>query len=98
MAQKTKKTEDTKVKILFDESNIFELSSNNPELDQLVKMIVSIKDKCDFSNIKVVCDKDDFDKYNFEEILKKSINDFIEEIKINHDNLEEALKELEIKD
>jgi len=77
--------------IIFDSKNKFNLSSNNPDLDGLIEMVIKLKDNCDFSKIRVETENSDFDIKGFEGILKNSITAFLDDIKVNEENFKKAL-------
>ena len=82
------------IKVIFDSENNFVLTSNNPDLDRLISVVVDIKDKCDFSKLKIETDNKEFDKDGFEVILKSSISSFLSDIKINKENLQKAINSI----
>lgn len=84
-------SDEDNITITFDTENSFILASNNPDLTGLVSKIVSIKDECDFSALTVKTNNKEFDTNGFEEILKNSIFAFLNDIKINKENLQKAL-------
>lgn len=82
--------------IIFDSKNSFNLSSNNPDLDGLIEMVIKLKGDCDFSKIKVETENPDFDIKGFEGILKNSIVNFLNDIKVNNENLQKALDSIKM--
>lgn len=90
---KTSKTNND-IKVIFDSTHTFILSSNNPNLDGFITAILDIKDKCDFKLLKVETSNEEFDKVGFESILIKSIEEFIKELELNKENLKNALDKI----
>ena len=82
------------IKIIFDSKNSFTLTSNNPDLDSLISLIVKIKDDCDFTKIKIETENKEFDKDGFEGIIKNSRTAFLNDIKINKENLQKAINSI----
>ena len=85
---------DNDIKVIFDSTHTFILSSNNPNLDGFITTILDIKDKCDFKLLKVETSNEEFDKDGFESILIKSIEEFIKELELNKENLKNALDKI----
>lgn len=72
-----------------------ELTSNNPDLDKLVKIVVNNKDVIDLDKLKISTNNKDFDIPSFEDILKTSLKEFLSKISINSQDLEKVMKTLE---
>ena len=94
MVEKTIDENNSDIVVIFDSQNSFTLTSNNPDLDGLISVIITIKDKCDFSKLKIETNNNEFDKKGFEGILKTSIFTFLNDIKINKENLHKAINSI----
>ncbi|WP_233789346.1 hypothetical protein [Eggerthella lenta] len=71
------------------------LTSDAPDIGKLVNTIVEIKDQFDPEQVEIDCDFDGFDKQSFKEIVIQAADDFIQEIQLDKNAFEQALKELE---
>ena len=71
------------------------LTSNNPDLDKLVKIVVDNKDIINLDQLKVRTDNEDFDTPSFEDVLKTSLKEFLNKISINFQDLEKVMSTLE---
>lgn len=70
------------------------LTSDAPNIDALVKEIVKVRDSFNPDQVKVDCDHDGFDKESFREVVVQAASDFIEEIRLDKEAYDNALKEL----
>jgi hypothetical protein len=59
-----------------------------------MEMIISLKENVDFNKLTIETNNKDFDKKAFETIVKKSIEKFLEDIKLNDQLLQTALKSM----
>lgn len=89
-----KKEKNNDIKISIDSENFFILTSDNPDIDGLISKIVELKDSCDFNLLNIETENEDFDIEGFKEILIKSINEFLNAIKLNEENLQKFLNEI----
>ena len=94
MVEKTIDENNSDIVVIFDSQNSFTLTSNNPDLDGLISVVITIKNKCDFSKLKIETNNNEFDKKGFEGILKTSISTFLNDIKINKENLQKAINSI----
>ena len=78
---------------LNENTNIF-ISSDSPDLSDLIKKIIEIED-LDIEQITVESTVEDFDVVSFEQAIKVAIKDIKKELVINKDRYEQALKELQ---
>lgn len=78
---------------LNENTNIF-ISSDSPDLSDLIKKIIEIED-LDIEQITVESTVEDFDVVSFEQAIKVAIKDIKKELVINKDSYEQALKELQ---
>lgn len=78
---------------LNENTNIF-ISSDSPDLSDLIKKIIEIED-LDIEQITVESTVEDFDVVSFEQAIKVAIKDIKKELVINKGSYEEALKELQ---
>ena len=86
-----------KIHVIINKTDV-ELESNNPDLKNLVNVIISQDENFDFNNIEIKIDDDNFDKNSFKEILLNSILEFKENLKridIKKKNLEQKINSLE---
>ena len=86
-----------KIHVIINKTDV-ELESNNPDLKNLVNVIISQDENFDFNNIEIKIDNDNFDKNSFKEILLNSILEFKENLKridIKKKNLEQKINSLE---
>ena len=86
-----------KIHVIINKTDV-ELESNNPDLKNLVNVIISQDENFDFNNIEIKIDDDNFDKNSFKEILLHSILEFKENLKridIKKKNLEQKINSLE---
>ena len=88
--------EEKKIIVKINETNV-ELQSNNPNIKNLVEIILDQDDEYDFTTIKIECSDDNFDKDSFTKIIIDSITDFkkllIIEDKNNNDKIVKIEKE-----
>lgn len=78
---------------LNENTNIF-ISSDSPDLSDLIKKIIEIED-LDIEQITVESTVEDFDVVSFEQAIKVAIKYIKKELVINKDSYEQALKELQ---
>ena len=86
-----------KIHVIINKTDV-ELESNNPDLKNLVNVIISQDENFDFNNIEIKIDDDNFDKNSFKEKLLNSILEFKENLKridIKKKNLEQKINSLE---
>lgn len=89
--------DEKKIHVIINKTDV-ELESNNPDLKNLVNVIISQDENFDFNNIEIKIDDDNFDKNSFKEILLNSILEFKENLKridIKKKNLEQKINSLE---
>lgn len=89
--------DEKKIHVIINKIDV-ELESNNPDLKNLVNVIISQDENFDFNNIEIKVEDDNFDKDNFKEILLNSILEFKENLKsidIKKKNLEQKINSLE---
>ena len=85
---------ENKITVKLNENiNIF-ISSDSPDLSDLIKKIIEIED-LDIEQITVESTVEDFDVVSFEQAIKVAIKDIKKELVINKDSYEQALKELQ---
>lgn len=83
-----------KIKVVINKETV-ELESNNPDLKELVNLILKQDDNFNFDTIEIKTDDDKFDKTGFKEILIESINEFKKNIKLLEIKQNEDSKKLE---
>ena len=81
--------------IKFSEDLFVTLSSDNPNIGELMNCIVENKDKIDLEKLEVQCPFEDFDKEGFKQILKYSLASFCKDLTFNKAELDEILKNAE---
>lgn len=84
------------IKIKFNENCVVDFQSDTPDFKMLVGKIIENKDM-DFSLIDVTCEDDNFDANSFKSALIETIASFLNDLKINKENLDNYLKELDTK-
>ena len=87
----------SEVKVTLAPGNEVTLATDNPNIDELVKAIVKIKDSLDLDEIKISCEKDSFDAASFTEVIRESCKDFLDSIKLEKESYETVLSALENK-
>ncbi len=88
--------ENKKIIVIFGEGieNV-EISSNTPDISNLVKTISANRTTLLSSKILVTCDDDDFDADGFLHILKKVIDDFLSNIVIETTKYRDVIDQIE---
>lgn len=84
------------ITINFFKNKSYELTDNNPDINGLMKFALDIKDQFKIEDISVECEKHEFDKEGFEEILKESFNKFFDKLEVNSNELQTVLKDLKV--
>ena len=74
------------------------LASNSPDLNGLVQAIVAKRNEIDPEKIKVECDDSKFDCEGFVGIISTATKSFLEELRIDKQKLDAALKEIQERD
>lgn len=82
------------ISILINDKTVT-LSSDLPDLNNLVETIVDCRDTIDVNKIKVECDDNKFDKVGFEKVIKESVKDFLKRIVMDDKAFKEAFELLE---
>lgn len=59
------------------------LTNDAPDIDALVKEVVSVRDSFNPDQVKVDCDHEGFDKESFREVVIQAASDFIEAIHLD---------------
>lgn len=80
------------VKLLDDKK--IELASDSPDLGSLIQAIVENRTAIDPEKIDVECDDKNFDCKGFAEIISVTAKSFLDELRIDKENLEAALAEI----
>lgn len=89
--------ENRTITIALSPEHKISLTSDAPDIGKLVNAIVEVKDQFDPEQIEIDCDFDGFDKQSFREIVIQVAGDFIQEIQLDKNAFEQAIKELESK-
>ena len=80
------------IKVIFTKEISITLSSDNPNIEEMMKVAIENKDKIDLEKITVDCEIDSFDSEGFKSIVKKSLETFYKDIELNKKELESILK------
>ncbi len=80
------------IKVNFTKELSITLSSDNPNIEEMMKVAIENKSNIDLEKITVECSIDSFDSEGFKSILKKSLETFYKDIEINTKELEKILK------
>lgn len=84
---------ENKITIKLKEDTKVFISSDSPDLSELVKKIIEIED-LDIELITVESTTENFDIVSFEQAIKDAIKEIKKELVINKKSYEQALKEL----
>jgi lipoate-protein ligase A len=71
-----------------------EVDSGNPVLSELITMITKHRDVIEISKTSITEYPDNFDHEEFRNVIVKTFNSYLEEIRINDDELSKALATL----
>lgn len=88
--------EEKKITVIINKTKV-ELQSNNPNIKNLVEIILNQDDTFDYNSIRTECNDDNFDKESFNRILIDSITEFKKQLAIedkdNNNRIEKISKE-----
>lgn len=70
------------------------LTSDNPNIEELVRTIVSLQDTIDVERIEVSCESEGFDTNSFAEVIKESCQQLLEDIQLEKKAYEKAMAAL----
>lgn len=90
--------ENNTITIHLHKENDVILDTNNPDINSLVKAIVSSKDNIEINKITVTSEIDDFDSAGFTDLIKKMVSKYLDAIKLENDifrQFETQIKESE---
>lgn len=79
---------------LFDDKKV-ELASDSPDLKNLIQTIVENRALVNPESISVKCDDESFDCKGFADIVSAATKSFLEELRIDEENLKTALAEID---
>lgn len=83
------------ITVKFTDNLFVTLSSDNPNIEELMNCIVENRDKIDLDKLEVQCSFESFDIEGFKHILKKSLTSFCKDLIFNKTELDELLKNTE---
>lgn len=67
------------------------LTTDNPNIGELVKAIVGLRDTLDVGEINVTCEAEDFDTKSFTEIIRDSSQQFLDAMRLEKEAFDKAL-------
>lgn len=75
----------------------FIFSSNNPNIDELIRLIIKNRDKINYENIDIkIRENNDFDYDGFIKVVKEMVKNFLESIELQNKLYGECLAKIEI--
>lgn len=83
-----------KIDIKLIEEKIISLSSDTPDIDELIDNIVLLRGEIDLEKIEVSSNSDDFDNEGFKEVVVSTIKTFIEKIELNSEEAQNVINAL----
>ena len=89
------KIENAVIVINITEEDKVELNSNNPDIDAFVRKIIEKRNEINADKITVNCDAEGFDIDGFTTMIRETVKKCLQEIKLDEEQLQAALKKLE---
>lgn len=80
------------VKIIINDNEIC-FNTNNPNINDLIHTIVDLRDSIDVNSIKVDSDDAAFDVNGFTSLIKDSVKEFLDGIKLEKEQYDAAIAE-----
>jgi len=71
------------IKVILTDNTEILIDNNTPDLNELVECIINNREYINVENIKVYCELDSFDSDGFTEIIKLSVEQFLNEIELD---------------
>lgn len=81
----------SEVKIVLAPGKDVVLASDNPNIGELVKAIVDLRDTLDVEHIDVTCEAEGFDTKSFAEIVRDSAQQFLDAIQLEKSAFDKAM-------
>jgi hypothetical protein len=85
----------SKVKVVLTPDKEVVLASDNPNIGELVKAIVDLRDTLDVEHIDVTCEAEGFDTKSFAEVIRDSAQQFLDAIELEKGAFDKAMVALE---
>lgn len=84
------------IEVLYNNEIVETINPNNPSLDKLKDFVLDHRKDLNVDLIKCSCDKENFDNETFIKVLKESIKEELENLKLNEESFQNSMKEIEI--
>ncbi len=89
--------ENEKIQLRLNETVSVELSSDTPDMQTMIDIIVENRATINIDDITVSCpDDNDFDKEGFEEMIKEVIKQYLETLRLEESCYQQIIESLDV--
>lgn len=89
--------ENEKIQLRLNETVSVELSSDTPDMQTMIDIIVENRATINIDDITVSCsDDNDFDKEGFEEMIKEVIKQYLETLRLEESCYQQIIESLNV--
>lgn len=87
------------IELILSPKVTYKFNSNNPDIDGLIKKIIELQKEIIPENIKIrECSNSNFDCKGFVHVIKSTVKDFLDNIKLNNDLYDDCIKKIQYPD
>lgn len=89
--------ENEKIQLRLNKTVSVELSSDTPDMQTMIDIIVENRTTINIDDITVSCSDDiDFDKEGFEEMIKEVIKQYLETLRLEESHYQQIIESLNV--